>query len=198
MSFEDNLRRALDPTQQLPSQLHLGKQAYSWTSGKLELKGEQAGFRQLTEDELRRLMRRLQAVPQDLIIFLNLGDHEMGEKMMREMAVPIAALKSCASPPSRKYSHFPTLAPRLARLSCTARNNTTVTSWCSGLGEVDREGKKTAKRTCCFTDENLGRHGRSHGAHTKVRVKDFELSVYLRLQKLPMTAGVSCSSRVSK
>jgi L1 cell adhesion molecule like protein len=116
MSFEDNLRRALDHKQQLPHQLHLGKQAYSWTSGKLRLKGEQAGFRQLTEDELRRLMRRLQAAPQDLIIFLNLGDHEMGEAMMREMAVPIAALKALQvllleSTPTSQLSRSPRPPP---------------------------------------------------------------------------------------
>jgi hypothetical protein len=94
MSFEDNLRRALDPTQQLPLQLHLGKYAYSWTSGKLEKKGEQAGFRRLTEDELRQLIRRLQAAPQHLVMFLNLGFHEMGEGIIREMVSAIAALKA--------------------------------------------------------------------------------------------------------
>jgi hypothetical protein len=94
MSFEDNLRHALDPAEQLPRQLQLGKQAYSWMSGKWEYKGEQAGFRQLTEDELRRLMHRLQAAPQDLVIFLNLSSHKMDEAMMREMVAHIAALKA--------------------------------------------------------------------------------------------------------
>jgi len=60
----------------------------------LEMKGEQADFRRLTGDGLRQLMHRLQAAPQDLIIFLNLGYHEMGEVMMQEMAAPIAALRA--------------------------------------------------------------------------------------------------------
>jgi hypothetical protein len=94
MSFEDNLRRALDPTQQLPLELHLGKQVYSWTSGKLENKGEQAGFRRLTEDELRQLIRRLQAAPQHLVILLNLGCHKMGQGIIPEMVSAIAALKA--------------------------------------------------------------------------------------------------------
>ena len=94
MSFQDNLRRSLDHSEQLPRQLHLGKYAYSWTSGKLEVKGEQAGFRELSEDELRQLMRRLQAAPQHLVIFLNLGYHRMVEEKFREMASTIAALKA--------------------------------------------------------------------------------------------------------
>jgi hypothetical protein len=36
------------------------------------------------------------------------------------------------------------------------------------------------------------------GHTTHLRDKDFELSVYLRRQKLLMAADVSCSSRVSK
>jgi hypothetical protein len=94
MSFQDNLRRSLDHSEQLPRQLHLGKSAYSWASGKLEYKGSQAGFRQLTEDELRQLMRRLQAAPQHLVIFLNLGFHHMGEGKIREMVSAIEALKA--------------------------------------------------------------------------------------------------------
>jgi hypothetical protein len=91
----------------------LGKYAYSWTSGKLEVKGEQAGFRELSEDELRQLMRRLQAAPQHLVIFLNLGHHRMGEERNREMASTIAALKALqvlilestpTSPPSPIFS----------------------------------------------------------------------------------------------
>jgi hypothetical protein len=94
MSFQDNLRRSLDHIEQLPRQLHLGKHAYSWISGKLEYKGEQAGFRKLSEDELQQLMRRLQAAPQHLVIFLNLGDHYMGEGIIRTMVPSIAALKA--------------------------------------------------------------------------------------------------------
>ena len=94
MSFQDNLRRSLDHNEQLPRQLHLGRFAYSWVSGKLEKKGEQAGFRKLTEDELRQLMRRLQAAPQHLVIFLNVGFREMGEGVIREMVSAIASLKA--------------------------------------------------------------------------------------------------------
>jgi hypothetical protein len=102
MSFDDNLRRALDPSEQLPRELHLGQRAYSWNNGKLEFKDYQPDFRTLTDDELRRLMLRLQDAPQDHVIFLNLGGHKMGDDMMpvmddgmiREMAATIAALKA--------------------------------------------------------------------------------------------------------
>ena len=94
MPFEDDLQLALDPTKQLPRELHLGKWAYSWTNGKLEFEGETPGFRKLRAEELRQLMRRLQAAPQHHVILLNLGDHDMGGDMMRELAEAIAALKA--------------------------------------------------------------------------------------------------------
>ncbi len=94
MSFDDNLRLALDTSEQLPPQLDLGEDAYSWKNKKLESQGEQPDFRQLIGDELRQLMRRLQAAPQDRVTFLNLGGHHMGKSILREMAAPIAALKA--------------------------------------------------------------------------------------------------------
>ena len=106
MPFEDDLQLALDPTKQLPRELHLGRFAYSWTNGKLEYKGATPGFRKLRAEELRQLMRRLQAAPQHHVILLNLGGHDIGDDMMRELAEAIAALKalqvlilSCKSPP---------------------------------------------------------------------------------------------------
>ena len=92
MSFEDNLRIALDDSAQLPPQLHLGQYAYSWTNGKLGGGSKQPGFRQLTADELRQLARRLRAAPQHHIVFLNLWGHRMGSDVMQEMAPAIAAL----------------------------------------------------------------------------------------------------------
>ena len=94
MSFEDDLRLALAPaaSEQLPRELHLGQ--YAWTNGKLEYKGDTPGFRKLTAEELRQLMRRLQAAPQHHVILLNLVGHYMGGDMMRELAEPIAALKA--------------------------------------------------------------------------------------------------------
>ena len=96
MPFEDDLQLALDATasEHLPRQLHLGREAYSWTNGKLELKGSTPGFRKLRAEELRQLMRRLQAAPQHHVILLNLGGHDMGDDMMREFAEPVAALKA--------------------------------------------------------------------------------------------------------
>ena len=96
MSFERDLQLALDPaaSEHLPRQLHLGERTYSWTNGKLKYEGETPGFRQLSAEELRRLMRRLQAAPQHHVILLNLIGHAMGEDMMRELAEPIAALKA--------------------------------------------------------------------------------------------------------
>ena len=108
MPFEDDLQLALDSTgsEQLPRELHLGYNAYSWTNGKLEWEGSTPGFRKLRAEELRQLMRRLQAAPQHHVILLNLGGHAMGGDMMRKLAEAIAALKAlqvlilnCKSPP---------------------------------------------------------------------------------------------------
>jgi hypothetical protein len=92
MSFEDNLRIALDDSAQLPPQLHLGLLVYSWTNGILEFKCTQAGWRQLTADELRQLARRLRAAPQHHVVFLNLYGHDMGSDVVQEMAPAIATL----------------------------------------------------------------------------------------------------------
>ena len=96
MSFEDNLQLALDPagtaSEQLPRELHLGQ--YAWKNGKIDRNDETPGFRKLRADELRQLMRRLQAAPQHHVILLNLMGHDMGEDMMWELAEPIAALKA--------------------------------------------------------------------------------------------------------
>ena len=94
MPFEDDLQLALDPTgsEQLPRELHLGQCA--WTIGKLDWEHRTPGFRKLRADELRQLMRRLQAAPQHHVILLNLGGHDMGDDMMWELAEPIAALKA--------------------------------------------------------------------------------------------------------
>ena len=108
MPFEDDLQLALDPTggEQLPRELHLGKYAFSWTNGELKWEGSTPGFRKLRAEELRQLMRRLQAAPQHHVILLNLSGHYIDDDMMRELAEPIAALKalqvltlSCKSPP---------------------------------------------------------------------------------------------------
>jgi hypothetical protein len=96
MTFERDLQLALDPaaSEHLPRELHLGKWTYSWTNGKLKSEGRTPGFRQLSAEELRRLMRRLQAAPQHHVILLNLAGHDMRGDMMRELAEPIAALKA--------------------------------------------------------------------------------------------------------
>ncbi len=73
--FDAVLRRAIDPGQQLPSQLKLGGIVYSWENGQLKPNGNRPGFRLLTPDELRQLMRRLQAAPQHHVLFLDLGFH---------------------------------------------------------------------------------------------------------------------------
>ncbi len=95
MSFEDNLQLALDPaaSEQLPRELHLGQ--YARKNGKIDWKDKTPGFRKLRADELRQLMRRLQAAPQHHVILLNLMGHDIGDDMMREeLAEPIAALKA--------------------------------------------------------------------------------------------------------
>jgi hypothetical protein len=100
MPFEDDLQLALYhlvPIKQLPRELHLGRRAYSWTNGKLEFKGRTPGFRKLRAEELRQLMRRLQAAPcapQHHVILLNLMVHDIDGDMMRELAEAIAALKA--------------------------------------------------------------------------------------------------------
>ena len=115
MSFEDDLQLALAPaaSEQLPRELHLGECA--WTNGKLNWEHRTPGFRKLMGDELRQLMRRLQAAPQHHVILLNLMGHYMGGDMMRELAEPIAALKalqvlilSCkSSPPGHTVTSCP-------------------------------------------------------------------------------------------
>ena len=96
MPFEDDLQLALDPTgsEQLPRELHLGRWASSWTNGKVKRKSDTPGFRKLRAEELRQLMRRLQAAPQHHVILLNLGGHDIDDDMMRELAEAIAALKA--------------------------------------------------------------------------------------------------------
>ena len=107
MSFDHLLGIALHPSQQLPSQLHLGEYPCSWENGKLTRSFERRpGFRCLSQAELRQLVPRLQAAPHRHVILLDLYDHDMRCDMMREMAAPIAALKglevlnlSCTCPP---------------------------------------------------------------------------------------------------
>ncbi len=112
MSFEENLRLALDPSELLPRELHLGANACSWTNGKFSFNGTQLGFRQMKEYELRQLMCKLQAARQHHVIFLNLRGHGMGEAMMRELASPIAALKALqVLILSGTYSPHPSTAP---------------------------------------------------------------------------------------
>jgi hypothetical protein len=92
MSFEDNLRIALDDSAQLPPQLYLGRYSYSWTNGNMHSRGEQPGFRQLTADELRQLARRLSAAPQHHVVLLTLFGQHMGSDVMQEVARAIATL----------------------------------------------------------------------------------------------------------
>ena len=92
--FTDQVRLALDPSEQLPRELHLGSEGHTWTNGKLGYYGYQSDRRKLTQDELRQLMRRLQAAPQDHVIFLDLDGQCMGDDMLREMAVIIKELKA--------------------------------------------------------------------------------------------------------
>ena len=94
MSFNNNLRLALDCSGQLTPELHLGEWAYSWTNRKLEWKGDQPGFRKLTADELRQLARRLHAAPYHRVVFLNLHGQDMGSDAMLEMAPAIATLEA--------------------------------------------------------------------------------------------------------
>jgi hypothetical protein len=92
-SFESSVLSAMDPNQVLSSQVHLGKYIYSRGSGNLNYTGHRPGFRPLTRDELKQLMRRLRAAPESCIKFLDLCGHEMGADMIREIAPPIAELE---------------------------------------------------------------------------------------------------------
>jgi Ran GTPase-activating protein (RanGAP) involved in mRNA processing and transport len=83
----------MDPDQELSGQVHLGKYIYSRQGGKLTYLGYRPGFRQLTRNELKQLMRRLHAAPKGCVTFLDLSCHEMGADMMRKIAVPIAELE---------------------------------------------------------------------------------------------------------
>jgi hypothetical protein len=92
--YTDQVRLALDPSEQLPRELHLGTDGMTWTNGNVGFYGHQGHFRRLTQDELRQLMRRLQAAPRDHVIFLDLGGQCMGDDMLREMLVIIKELKA--------------------------------------------------------------------------------------------------------
>ena len=93
--YTDQVRLALDPSEQLPRELHLGTEGTTWTNGQFQWFGTLFPYsRKLTQDELRQLMRRLQAAPQDHVIFLDLGGQCMGDDMLREMAVIIKELKA--------------------------------------------------------------------------------------------------------
>ena len=115
MPFEDDLQLALDPTKQLPRELHLGRFANSWTNGELEYKDGTPGFRKLRAEELRQLVRRLQAAPQHHVILLNLMGHDIGGDMMRELAEAIAALKALQVLILSSKSPLPPPPPHLPR-----------------------------------------------------------------------------------
>ena len=92
MSFHQNLRLALTPSDELPHEIHLGKFLRSWENGKLLDKGILQDFRTLTEDELRKLNSRLQAASKDHVILLNLWCHVMGDVFLRDLATCFAEL----------------------------------------------------------------------------------------------------------
>jgi hypothetical protein len=83
--LDDQMRRILDPREQLPRELNLK------ASG-MQMHGIVASCK-LTGDELRELMRRLQSAPQHHVIRLSLRGLLMGDGMMRELA-PIAAFEA--------------------------------------------------------------------------------------------------------
>lgn len=83
--LDDQMRRILDPREQLPRELNL-------VACGMQMHGIVASSK-LTGDELRELMRRLQSAPQNHIIRLSLRGLLDGESMMREMA-PIAAFEA--------------------------------------------------------------------------------------------------------
>ena len=79
MDFEDSLRLALSPAEQLPPHINLGEYNYPFVDGKKEQKPTKAlRFRRLTEHELNQLLRRLQDAPQQHVIGFNICGNEIG------------------------------------------------------------------------------------------------------------------------
>ena len=91
MSFTQQLQLVLGPASTLPPLIDLGEWSCSWENDDFKIVREwQPGFRKLSRDELMQLMRRLHDAPHAIV--LNLYGHTFGEAVMREMAVPMAAL----------------------------------------------------------------------------------------------------------
>ena len=70
MDFEDNLRLVLSPAEQLPPHIHLGQYYYQFVNGKRVRQAKKASrFRELTENELNQLLRKLQDTSHHVIEF---------------------------------------------------------------------------------------------------------------------------------
>ena len=95
ISFEKLLNLLLNhPSAPLPPLMELGIVGCRWLDGKFGFKKKaQKGFRKMTPDELKQVMRRLQAAPH-VIILLNLEAQRMGCKMIQEIALHITALSN--------------------------------------------------------------------------------------------------------
>jgi hypothetical protein len=95
MTFEKLLNLLLNhPSAPLPPLMELGIVGCRWLDGKFGFKKKaQKGFRKMTPDELKQVMRRLQAAPH-VIILLNLEAQCMGCKMIQEIAGHITALSN--------------------------------------------------------------------------------------------------------
>ncbi len=72
MDFEDNLRLVLSPAEQLPTHINLGELQYNYqfVNGKRVRQAKKTSrFRKLTENELNKLLRKLQDTSHHVIEF---------------------------------------------------------------------------------------------------------------------------------
>ena len=81
MDFEDNLRLVLSPAEQLPTHINLGEVQYNYqfVNGKRVRKAKiTSRFRELTENELNQLLRKLQDTPHHHVIEFNILNCRIG------------------------------------------------------------------------------------------------------------------------
>ena len=81
MDFEDNLRLVLSPAEQLPTHINLGELQYNYqfVNGKRVRQAKKTSrFRNLTENELHQLLRRLRDTPHHHVIEFNIYNCRIG------------------------------------------------------------------------------------------------------------------------
>ncbi len=91
MLFSEQVERLLDESTEFPSHVNLGRISSAFVNGQFVWKGSHAGFKVLTRDQQRQLMRRLQT--NSHVVFFNIYGNYIDADTMRDLIEHIAALK---------------------------------------------------------------------------------------------------------